>query len=71
MTLSKGLEEVKEQDIPTGNFQNRKHSKYKNPEAGICLSAPRTAKRPEWQNGEGKDREEEGGRGTILVKLLL
>lgn len=60
MTLSKGPKEVKEQDIRTGNFQGRKHSKYKSPEAEICPSALGTAKRPEWQNGEGTDGEEVG-----------
>lgn len=56
--MSKGLKVVKEQDIRTGNFQGRMHSKYKSPEAGICLSALGTAKRPGWQNGKGKDGAE-------------
>ena len=57
--MSKGL---KEQDIWTDNFQGRKHSKYKSPEAELCLSALGRAKRPEWQIEEGKDREEVGVR---------
>lgn len=54
--------DLKEQDIWTDNFQGRKHSKYKSPETGICPSALGTAKRPEWQNKEGKDRKEAGVR---------
>lgn len=58
--MNKGQKEVKEQDFWANDFQGRKQSKYKSPEAEICLSVLGTTERPGCQSGEDEVRDKRG-----------